>query len=147
MVKPTPRQERLLKRTFLDFQQTSQFLQNPLIIERGEGLYCWDSEGKRYYDAIGGIFVAILGHRPPRVVEAMRRGARDFIQKPWDNPRLLSIVRTQVELGQALRHGQRLEAENRLLRAEGGPHSLPSRPACRRFCSSSPRSAPPTPTC
>jgi DNA-binding NtrC family response regulator len=54
-------------------------------------------------------------------VEAMRRGARDFIQKPWDNPRLLSIVRTQVELGQALRHGQRLEAENRLLRAEGRP--------------------------
>ena len=73
MVKPTPRQERLLRRTFLDFQQTSQFLQDPLILERGEGLYCWDSEGKRYYDAIGGIFVAILGHRPPRVVEAMRR--------------------------------------------------------------------------
>jgi len=73
MVKPTPRQERLLKRTFLDFQQTSQFLQDPLILERGEGLYCWDSEGRRYYDAIGGIFVAILGHRPPRVVEAMRR--------------------------------------------------------------------------
>jgi DNA-binding NtrC family response regulator len=46
-------------------------------------------------------------------VEAMRRGARDFIQKPWDNARLLSIVRTQVELSKALRQGQRLEAENR----------------------------------
>ena len=54
-------------------------------------------------------------------VEAMRRGARDFIQKPWENARLLSIVRTQVELGRALRQGQRLEAENRLLRAEGRP--------------------------
>ena len=32
-------------------------------------------------------------------VEAMRRGARDFIQKPWDNERLLTMVRTQVELG------------------------------------------------
>ncbi len=49
-------------------------------------------------------------------VEAMRRGARDFIQKPWDNARLLSILRTQIELGQALRRGQRLEAENQLLR-------------------------------
>src|SRR6476469_602750 len=29
-------------------------------------------------------------------VEAMRRGARDFIQKPWDNARLLAIVRTQI---------------------------------------------------
>ena len=49
-------------------------------------------------------------------VEAMRRGARDFIQKPWDNARLLSVLRTQVELAQALRRGERLEAENLALR-------------------------------
>jgi len=54
-------------------------------------------------------------------VEAMRRGARDFVQKPWDNPRLLAILRTQVELSNALKRGQRLEAENRLLRTDGGP--------------------------
>lgn len=48
-------------------------------------------------------------------VEAMRRGARDFVQKPWDNPRLLSIVRTQVELRHALKRGQRLEAQNQVL--------------------------------
>src|SRR6476660_5273655 len=54
-------------------------------------------------------------------VEAMRRGARDFVQKPWENARLLSIIRTQVELGSALRRGQRLEAENELLRREGQP--------------------------
>jgi DNA-binding NtrC family response regulator len=54
-------------------------------------------------------------------VEAMRRGARDFIQKPWENERLTSIVRTQIELSEALRRSQRLEAENRLLRAEGRP--------------------------
>jgi DNA-binding NtrC family response regulator len=54
-------------------------------------------------------------------VEAMRRGARDFIQKPWDNARLMAIVRTQIELSQALRKGQRLEAENLLLRGEGRP--------------------------
>jgi DNA-binding NtrC family response regulator len=51
-------------------------------------------------------------------VEAMRRGARDFIQKPWENGRLLAILRTQVELARALRRGRRLEAENRLLRTE-----------------------------
>src|SRR6185436_19429513 len=54
-------------------------------------------------------------------VEAMRRGARDFVQKPWENPRLLTILRTQVELGRSLRKEQRLEAENKLLRAEGAP--------------------------
>jgi len=57
-------------------------------------------------------------------VEAMRRGARDFIQKPWDNARLLAIVRTQIELAQALRRGQRLEAENLALR-DGVSENLP----------------------
>ncbi len=50
-------------------------------------------------------------------VEAMRSGARDFIQKPWDNARLAAVVRNQVELANALRQGRRLEAENRMLRA------------------------------
>ena len=49
-------------------------------------------------------------------VEAMKRGARDFVPKPWDNERLLTIVRTQIELAGALRRGRKLEAENQLLR-------------------------------
>jgi len=55
------------------------------------------------------------------VVGAMQRGARDFIQKPWDNARLLTVMKTQLELGRALRNGQRLETENRLLRDEKYP--------------------------
>jgi DNA-binding NtrC family response regulator len=51
-------------------------------------------------------------------VDAMRRGIRDFVQKPWENDRLLVILRNQVALARALRRGRRLEAENRLLRAE-----------------------------
>src|SRR5256714_15240781 len=54
-------------------------------------------------------------------VEAMRRGARDFVQKPWENARLLTIVRTQVEPARALRRQQRLEAENRSLKPDGRP--------------------------
>src|SRR5277367_3309877 len=45
-------------------------------------------------------------------VEAMRRGARDFIQKPWENARVLTILGNQVALSRAWRAGQRLEAEN-----------------------------------
>ena len=52
-------------------------------------------------------------------VEAMRRGARDFIQKPWDNERLLAIVRTQTALGRAIRLGRRLELANQALMADG----------------------------
>jgi DNA-binding NtrC family response regulator len=62
-------------------------------------------------------------------VEAMRRGARDFIQKPWENERLLAIVRTQVELHRALEEAQRLGAENRLLNAQGRPVFIASSPS------------------
>jgi len=64
-------------------------------------------------------------------VEAMRRGARDFIQKPWENARLIAILRTQIELSHALREGRRLEAENRLLRAEGRPTMIAESAAMR----------------
>jgi len=67
-------------------------------------------------------------------VEAMRRGARDFIQKPWDNARLLTVLRTQVALAQALRRGQRLEAENIALRdsgANGSPRIIAESPAMK----------------
>jgi DNA-binding NtrC family response regulator len=64
-------------------------------------------------------------------VEAMRRGARDFIQKPWDNARLSAILKTQIELGRALRKGQRLEAENHALRAERFPQLIAQSAAMR----------------
>jgi DNA-binding NtrC family response regulator len=62
-------------------------------------------------------------------VEAMRRGARDFVQKPWDNPRLLNILRTQLELGHSLRKSRQLEAENALLRAGDRPAMIAQSPA------------------
>jgi DNA-binding NtrC family response regulator len=64
-------------------------------------------------------------------VEAMRRGAKDFVQKPWENARLLAILKTQIELSQALRKSQRLEAENRLLRADGRPVMIAESAAMR----------------
>ena len=62
-------------------------------------------------------------------VEAMRRGARDYIEKPWDNRRLLATLRTQVELGRALRKSRQLELENRALRKEGFPELIAVSPA------------------
>jgi DNA-binding NtrC family response regulator len=62
-------------------------------------------------------------------VQAMRRGARDFVQKPWENERLLAILRTQVELGRALRKGRLLEAENLALRDGGSPDLIAASPA------------------
>jgi DNA-binding NtrC family response regulator len=65
-------------------------------------------------------------------VEAMRRGASDFIQKPWENPRLLAVLRTQMELHRSQRRTQWLEAENRILRAPGAPDFIASAPSMRQ---------------
>jgi len=63
-------------------------------------------------------------------VEAMKLGARDFVPKPWDNDRLLAIVRTQIELSAALRKGRRLEAANQLMRG-GAPNLIAESPVMR----------------
>jgi DNA-binding NtrC family response regulator len=62
-------------------------------------------------------------------VKAVQSGARDFVEKPWDNERLLLILRTQVELCRALRRGQRLEAENIALRVGESPTLIATSPA------------------
>ncbi|MEM7352266.1 MAG: sigma-54 dependent transcriptional regulator [Acidobacteriota bacterium] len=64
-------------------------------------------------------------------VEAMRRGARDFVEKPWDDNRLLAILRTQTALGRALRRGQRLEAACEILQGESQPQLIAEAQAMR----------------
>ena len=64
-------------------------------------------------------------------VEAMRRGAKDFITKPWENPRLTAIVRNQIELAGAVRAYRRLEQENQILRGKGGPNLIAQSAAMR----------------
>jgi DNA-binding NtrC family response regulator len=70
------------------------------------------------YDELLPVVVMTAWASVDLAVAAMRLGARDFVQKPWENEKLLATLRTQVELGRALRKGQRLEAENRVLRGD-----------------------------
>ena len=67
------RHRRLLASTFLDYQATADFLKNPLIVERAEGCYYWDVEGRRYFDGISGVYSVLLGHGHPAVHDAIRR--------------------------------------------------------------------------
>jgi DNA-binding NtrC family response regulator len=64
-------------------------------------------------------------------VEAMRRGARDFVEKPWQNERLLSIVRTQIDLYRAVRQARKLEAEIQSLQRQGQTTLIAQSPAMR----------------
>jgi DNA-binding NtrC family response regulator len=69
----------------------------------------------RAFDAATPLVVMTAWSSIEVAVEAMRRGAQDFVEKPWDNERLLTVLRTQVALGQALTRTRALEAENRQL--------------------------------
>jgi DNA-binding NtrC family response regulator len=64
-------------------------------------------------------------------VEAMRRGARDFIEKPWDNHRVLTVIRNQASFSREVRHSRRLEAENQFLRAAGDEDFVAEAPTMR----------------
>jgi DNA-binding NtrC family response regulator len=74
-----------------------------------EQLHAWDSTLP--------VIVVTAWATIELVVEAMKRGARDFVQKPWDNARMLTVIRNQVELGRALRRSRALETT---LAAPGG---------------------------
>jgi DNA-binding NtrC family response regulator len=74
----------------------------------------------RSFDAHTPIVVMTAWGTIEVAVEAIRRGAQDFIEKPWDNDRLLTVLRTQVALGQALSRTRALEAVHRQLTAFDG---------------------------
>jgi DNA-binding NtrC family response regulator len=80
----------------------------------------------REYDARLPVIVMTAWGNIDLAVESIKRGARDFVQKPWENERLLSLVRVHAELHQALRRARQLELENGLLRAEGMPEFVAS---------------------
>ena len=64
-------------------------------------------------------------------VEAMRRGARDYIEKPWDDEKLLAAVQTQLELRRALRRSRRLQEENERLHRRDLPTFIAEAPMMR----------------
>jgi len=67
------------------------------------------------------VVVMTAWHSLDLAVEAMRRGARDVVEKPWDESRLITLLRAQADLGRALRRVGELERENRELRQDHGP--------------------------
>jgi DNA-binding NtrC family response regulator len=81
-----------------------------------EGLELLDQ--LRAYDDLLPVVVMTAWASVDLAVDAMRRGARDFVQKPWENARLVATLRSAVELGRALRQSRRLEAENSMLRGD-----------------------------
>lgn len=96
----------------------------------------------RAIDSTLPILVVTAWSSVPGAVEAMRRGARDYIEKPWDDERLLVTVRTQVDLRRALRKSQRLLEANRRLYRGSTPAFIGEAPAMREVRQTIERVAP-----
>jgi len=75
-------------------------------------------------------------------VEAMRRGARDYIEKPWDDEKLIAAVETQLQLRRALRRSRRLQEENSRLQRRDLPVFIAEAPAMRAVSQTIERVAP-----
>ena len=75
-------------------------------------------------------------------VEAMRRGARDYIEKPWDDEKLIAAVQTQLELRRALRRSRRLQEENTRLQRRDLPTFIAEAPSMQALRETIERVAP-----
>ena len=64
--------EKHLRHMVLDFVQMGQFMREPLVFDRGEGIWVWDVNGDIYLDGISGVWVTSLGHTNERVANAIR---------------------------------------------------------------------------
>jgi acetylornithine/N-succinyldiaminopimelate aminotransferase len=60
----------------------ANYTRYPVCLVRGEGSYVWDAEGTRYLDFFPGWGCDLLGHCPPRVVEAVRDQVGQLIHVP-----------------------------------------------------------------
>lgn len=90
-----------LKRIFIR-SQMSEFVQDPLLMTRAEGVHYWDVNGKKYLDALSGIYVASVGHNNPRVINALRQQLETLAFSPpmhGSNPIAVQLANRLVELG------------------------------------------------
>jgi acetylornithine/N-succinyldiaminopimelate aminotransferase len=55
------------------------YARQPVAFARGEGVWLWDTDGKRYLDAVAGVAVNTLGHAHPPLVQALCEQARQVI--------------------------------------------------------------------
>src|SRR3989442_7908199 len=74
-------EEQFLRQIFVR-DQMAEWSKNPFIMARADGVHYWDVSGKRYLDALSGIYVVSVGHNNPRVIQALHRQLRNLHISP-----------------------------------------------------------------
>ncbi len=93
-------EERFLRQIFVR-DQMAEWSKHPLIMAKAEGVHYWDVNGKRYLDALSGIYVASLGHNHPKVIDAVRKQMETLCFSPpmhGTNPLAIRLANLLAEL-------------------------------------------------
>lgn len=93
-------EEQFLRKIFIRAQMTD-FVREPLLMSRSDGVHYWDIEGRKYLDALSGIYVASVGHNNRRVAEAVRRQMEQLSFSPvmhGSNPQAVRFANRLVDL-------------------------------------------------
>jgi adenosylmethionine-8-amino-7-oxononanoate aminotransferase len=93
-------EERFLRQIFVR-DQMAEWSKTPFIMDRAQGVFYWDTQGKRYYDGISGIYVASVGHGNERVIAAIEKQLRQLTFSPamhGTNPVAIKLANLIAEL-------------------------------------------------
>lgn len=93
-------EEEFLRRIFVRAQMTD-FVREPFVVSRADGVHYWDVNGKQYLDALSGIYVVSVGHNNPRVVEAIKTQMDQLSFSPvmhGSNPLAVRLANRLIEL-------------------------------------------------
>ena len=96
-------EERYLRHILVRDQMT-QFVREPLMMSRADGVYYWDVNDKRYLDALSGIYVVNVGHNNRRIIEAIQRQMDTLSYSPvmhGTNPEAVKLANRLAELAPA----------------------------------------------
>jgi adenosylmethionine-8-amino-7-oxononanoate aminotransferase len=91
-----------LRHIVLDFMQMTEFVKDPFIVTRAEGIRFWDAHGKEYLDGLAGVFVVNVGHGNRRVIDAMKAQLDTLAFAPplhATTPPALELVRLLAAVG------------------------------------------------
>jgi adenosylmethionine-8-amino-7-oxononanoate aminotransferase len=93
-------EEQFLRQIFVR-DQMAEWSKQPLIMTRADGVHYWDVNGKRYLDALSGIYVVAVGHKNPRVIAAIHRQLDTLQFSPpmhGTNPVAIQLANVLAEL-------------------------------------------------
>ncbi|MGO9467667.1 MAG: aspartate aminotransferase family protein [Isosphaeraceae bacterium] len=101
MIDPTQTTDEAFLRQIFVRDQMAEWSKQPLVMARADGVFYWDTEGKRYLDAISGIYVVSVGHNNRRVIEAIRTQLDSLAFSPpmhGTNPQAVQLANLLAEL-------------------------------------------------